>query len=100
MDNEVVLEQVEVSRCDSCAEMTQLYDVPHAQLNNNHIWHYCKRCSLAHAIELQSNDKIREVMAVNPALAQDPEFATQVRQQITMDLMNLGGLPTQHLENN
>jgi hypothetical protein len=75
--------------CQSCNSIAELFDVPHHQEGNTTVWRYCKRCKLAHDVEVATNVKLKEVVAVNPSAANDPVFVSQIRDQITRDLMQV-----------
>ena len=73
--------------CESCGAATELFDVPHHQTGNPKVWKYCQRCKLAHAIEVTTNQKVKEVMTVNPASASDLTLIAQVRDQVARELI-------------
>ncbi len=73
--------------CESCGSITALFDVPHHQVGNTKVWRYCQRCKMAHDVEVATNDKLKEIMAVNPSAVNDPMFVGQVRDQLTQELM-------------
>jgi hypothetical protein len=77
----------QVEACQSCNNVTELFDVPHHQPGNPTVWRYCVRCKLAHDIEVATNAKLREVVAVNPSAANDPVFVNQIRDQVTHEIM-------------
>ncbi len=80
--------EVQAARCDSCGAITELFAIPHHQAGNDKVWQYCSRCKTAHDLEVATNDRLLEVMAVNPAAVNDPAFVQDIRNQLTTELLN------------
>jgi hypothetical protein len=77
---------VQAEACESCNVVTELFDVPHHQVGNPKVWRYCKRCKMAHDLEMATNAKLKEIQAMNPAAVNDPAFVGQVRETLTKEM--------------
>lgn len=79
--------QPTVPACDSCGASTELFDVPHHQPGNPKIWKYCSRCKMTHELEVAVTEKLKEIQAMNPAAVNDPATVSQIRNQLSQELL-------------
>lgn len=82
---EETVEPVVGPACESCGVTAQLFDVPHHQIGNPKVWHYCARCKAVHEKELVVLTELKEIAQTHPTQADTPKVAGMLHEGKTVE---------------
>lgn len=72
-----------VGACESCNQVKALFETPHTQEGNEHVWEYCENCAFTSEVEKGVQAKLVELMAVDAQKANDPVEVAKIRVEVT-----------------
>lgn len=71
-----------VGACESCSQVKPLFEAPHTQDGNDHVWEYCENCAFTSEVEKGVQVKLVELQAIDPQKANDPVEVAKIRVEV------------------